>query len=137
MMSKTNFPTQFYPTVAGAALLIALSSPALAGDYGKEVSTASDHAGYAATSTTIADAHAHLHHTINCLVGPKGVGFDASAMNPCQGQGDGAITDTTDAAKKQMLENAVTKAQAGLASDDLGTATMDSAAVQVILKQAM
>ena len=137
MMRKSDFPTRFSSVVAGAALLIAWSSPAFAGDYGKEVSTALDHAGYAATSTTIADAHAHLHHTINCIVGPNGAGFDATAMNPCQGQGDGALADTTDAAKKQVLENAVTKAQAGLASDDLGTATSAGAAAQAMLKQAM
>lgn len=137
MPCKANNPVLFCPTVAGAAFLLVSSSLAFAGDYGKEVSTAAAHAGYAAASTTIADAHAHLHHTINCLVGPNGAGFDASAMNPCQGQGDGAITDTTDAAKKLLLENAVTKAQAGVASDDLSTATADGAAVQAILKQAM
>ncbi len=137
MMCKAKFPIQYCPAFAGAASLMASSSQAFAGDYGKEVSTASDRAGYAAKSTTIADAHAHFHQPTNCLIGPKGAGFDATAMNPCQGQGDGAIADTTDAAKKQMLENAVTKAQAGLVSEDLGTATMDGAAVQAMLKQAM
>jgi hypothetical protein len=137
MMRKADVPTRFRSSVAGAALLIALSSPAFAGDYGKEVSTASDHAGYAAISETIADAHAHLHQTINCLVGPTGAGFDATVGNPCQSQGDGAMADTTDAGKKQVLENAVTRAQAGLASDDLGTATSAGADVQAMLEQAL
>jgi len=137
MTRKANFPSRFRPAIAGTALLIASSSLAFAGDYDKEISTAAAHAGYAAASTMIADAHAHLHHTINCLVGPNGAGFDATAMNPCQGQGDGAITDTTDAGKKQLLQSAVTKAQAGLAADDLPTAAADGAAVQAILNQAM
>jgi len=137
MMRKADFPPRFRSSVAGVALLIGLSSPVFAGDYGKEMSTASDHAGYAAISETVDDAHAYLHHTINCLVGPKGAGFDATAENPCQGQGDGAMADTTDAAKKQVLENAVTRAQAGLASDDLGTATSAGADVQAMLEQAL
>lgn len=35
----------------------------------------------------------HLHHTLNCLVGPQDKLFDASAGNPCQGQGDGYLPD--------------------------------------------
>jgi hypothetical protein len=137
MPRKSIFPTRLLAPAAASALLAALSLPAFAGDYGKEVSTAVDHAGYAAASTTIADAHMHLHHAINCLVGPTGAGFDANEMNPCQGQGDGAIKDTTDVAKQQMLNGAVTKAEAGLATDDLPTAAMDAGAVQAMLKQAM
>lgn len=137
MPRKSILPTRVLVSAAALTLLVPLSLPAFAGDYGKEVSTAADHAGYAAASTTIADAHMHLHHTINCLVGPTGAGFDANEMNPCKDQGDGAIKDTTDAAKQQMLNAAVTKAQAGLATDDLPTAATDAAAVQAMLKQAM
>ena len=35
----------------------------------------------------------HLHHTLNCLVGPQDKLFDASAGNPCQGQGNGYLPD--------------------------------------------
>ena len=40
---------------------------------------------------------AHLHHTLNCLVGPGGDGFDAKQMNPCAQAGNGAIPDAKDA----------------------------------------
>lgn len=137
MPRKSIFPTRVLVSAAASTLLASLCLPAFAGDYSKEVSTAADHAGYAAASTTIAAAHMHLHHTINCLVGPTGTGFDANEMDPCMGQGDGAIKDTTDAAKQQMLNAAVTKAEAGLATDDLPTAAKDAAAVQATLKQTM
>jgi hypothetical protein len=44
-------------------------------------------------------AHARLHHTINCLVGPQEDGFDAKELNPCKDFGNGAIPDTEDATK--------------------------------------
>ncbi len=67
-------------------------------------------------------AHAHLQHTINCLVGPEGDGFDAKQLNPCKDFGNGAITDTDEAAKVKSLRAALGLAQAGLKSDDLETA---------------
>ena len=41
--------------------------------------------------------YAHLHHTINCLVGPGGKTFDARALNPCKDLGN----DSADAAQKK------------------------------------
>jgi uncharacterized membrane protein len=35
----------------------------------------------------------HLHHVLNCAVGPDGMGFDAAAGNPCKGQGNGFLSD--------------------------------------------
>ena len=46
----------------------------------------------------------HLHHAVNCLVGPAGKGFDASAGNPCGKAGAGAIPDSTDSAQKAKLQ---------------------------------
>ena len=137
MTRKPRLSARIFGPVAAGTLLAAMSLPALAGDYTKEVSTAAAHAGFAAASTTIANVHMHLHHTINCLVGPTGTGYDANEMNPCKDLGDGAIKDTMDATKQQMLNAAVTKAEAGLATDDLPTATMDASAVQAMLKNAM
>jgi hypothetical protein len=58
---------------AGGLALFFASYPATrAADAGKEIATAAQHAGYAADSTAIGMAHAHLQHTINCLVGPQG-----------------------------------------------------------------
>jgi hypothetical protein len=84
--------------------------------------TAATHAGLAAQGASIEQVHIHLQHTVNCLVGPKGLGFDAKVGNPCQGLGDGAIADTPDQALKAKLTAALGRAQAGLKSDDLAAA---------------
>ncbi len=128
---------QIAAMAAAAGILFSPSLPALGGDVGQEVSIAAQHAGFAADAVIITTVHAHLHHTVNCLVGPAGQGFDAKELNPCQGKGSGALPDTTDAAKKAMLQEALTKARAGLASDDLATAKSDATAAQAILKKAM
>jgi hypothetical protein len=103
-------------------LLFAGSPAARAADAGKEIATAAQHAGYAADSTAIGKAHAHLRHTINCLVGPRGKGFDAKELNPCKEFGNGAIPDTTDATKLKSLRAALGLAEEGLQSNDLDTA---------------
>ena len=105
----------------GIGLVFTLSSAARAADAGKEIATAAQHAGYAADSTAIGMAHTHLQHTINCLVGPKGNGFDAKQLNPCKDFGDGAIADTEDATKVKSLRAALGLAEAGLKSDSLDT----------------
>jgi len=80
------------------------------------------HAGLAAQAANVEQVHMHLHHTVNCLVGPKGQGFDAKEANPCQKLGNGAIPDTSDSATKTKLTAALAKAQTGLKSDDLAVA---------------
>ena len=102
--------------LAGAAALLA--TPAFA-DLAGELATAQTHAGMAATQTDIAMAQKHLHHAVNCLVGPAGAGFDAAAGNPCAKAGNGAIADSTDAAQKAKLQAAVAKATPGLTGTDL------------------
>jgi hypothetical protein len=128
MTVSTMFATASFAVAIGSA------SPALAADAAKEVATAGQHAGMAAGATNVPTAHAHLHHVVNCLVGPKGDGFDAKEANPCAQLGDGAIPDTTDPAAKAKLTAAVTAAQAGIKSDDLGGATKAAAEVQTALK---
>jgi len=103
-------------------------------DVAAEVSTAAKHAGMSAASDALPMAHAHLHHVVNCLVGPDGKGYDQKAENPCTGQGNGAIPDTSDAAQKKMLERAVARASAGLKSDDLATVKKDATRVQTALE---
>jgi hypothetical protein len=117
-----------------AVVLTAFSAAALAADPAQEVATAATHAGFAAQAATIDQAHMHLHHTVNCLVGPKGQGFDPNEANPCQKLGDGAIPDTADATAKAKLTAAVQKAQAGLKSDDLTAAKKAAAETQATLK---
>lgn len=121
--------------LAGLALLAAL--PARAGDLAKEMTTAATHAGLAAGSKEIKAVRMHLHHTINCLVGPNGAGFDASEANPCKGQGAGVIPDTKDGAKLATLREALAKAHAGLAATDMTAAQQDARAAQTLIKQAM
>lgn len=74
-------------------IIVALPVSAQAADPAQEAATAATHAGLAAQGASIEQVHMHLHHTVNCLVGPKGPGFDATERNPCQKLGDGAIPD--------------------------------------------
>ncbi len=66
--------------VAAAVLLFPAAAFA---DAHSEIVNATEHAGYAAAAADIAGVHAHLHHALNCLVGPGGNGFDAKELNPC------------------------------------------------------
>lgn len=114
--------------------LVAVPVSVQAADPAQEAATAGVHAGLAAQGTSIEQVHMHLHHTVNCLVGPKGSGFDAKQANPCQKLGEGAIPDTTDQALKPKLNAALTKAQAGLKSDDVAAAKKAAAEAQAALK---
>lgn len=92
-----------------------------------EINTAHAHAMMAQSATSVAMAHTHLHHVINCLVGPGGSGFDAAAGTPCKGQGNGAIPDAaTDHALHAKLESALADAQAGLKSESLAAVQQDA-----------
>ncbi len=119
-----------------AFFVIAAMAPigAYAADVGAEIANAEMHAGLAAQGSDVATVHMHLHHTLNCLVGPNGSGFDAKELNPCQGDGDGAIPDETDAGKNKALEDAAAKAADGISASDLSTAQHDAAAVAAMLK---
>ena len=112
---------------------VALAPLALA-DASSEVVTAATHASLAAGASDLTGTHTHLHHTLNCLVGPGGNGFDAKELNPCAQNGKGAIPDTTDAAKKASLEKAADKARAGIAANDLKAAQADASSVAAMLK---
>lgn len=68
-------------------------SQATGGTLQAEVKTALTHAGFAAKYDTLKEVTLHLHHVINCLVGSKDKMFDASAGNPCEGQGNGIVAD--------------------------------------------
>jgi hypothetical protein len=121
----------FAPLTLTAAL--ALTTPALA-DASSETVTAATHAELAAGASDLNGVHTHLHHVLNCLVGPAGQGFDAKELNPCAQSGKGAIPDTSDAAKKSSLEAAVEKVRAGLAANDMKTAKADASAAGSMLK---
>ena len=107
-----------------SAFALALPTAALA-DVSAELTVASSHAGYAAKAAAIDMVHMHLHHVVNCLVGPSGMGFDATNANPCAKAGNGAIPEAS-AAQKPKLQAALTSANAGLAASDLAAAQKDA-----------
>ena len=104
-------------SLAIAAMTGFAAMPAFA-DEGQEVTTAAQHAGMAAGSADIKMVHMHLHHVVNCLVGPTGDGFDKAAGNPCDGKGNGALMDGP-GDKKAGIDDAIAKAKAGIAADDI------------------
>jgi hypothetical protein len=123
--------------VAALAVFLAASGPASAADAAKEVAVAAQHANYAASATVLDTARAHLHHTANCLAGPNGPGFDANSMNPCNGMGNGAIPDTADTGKKKILQDALERANAGLAASGLAEAKAAAQEAASMLKSGM
>jgi len=103
----------------------------------QEISTALQHAGMSAGSSTLTDVHNHLHHVINCLVGPSGQGYDSTAENPCNGQGSGAINDVENKSKeRKKLDTAVKDANKGLKQNDLKKAQKEAKAVMKDLQAA-
>ncbi len=79
-----------------------------------EVRVAAIHAGLAVEMHVLSLTQLHLHHVINCLVGPNGRQFDPRAGNPCHGLGNGAIPDSrmsvpaVRSALQQALHDALT-----------------------------
>jgi len=118
----------------GAAAALLLPTAAYA-DAHSQIVNAAEHAGYAAEAADIAGVHAHLHHALNCLVGPGGNGFDAKEINPCAHSGNGIIPDTTDSTKKASFEAAAAKARAGIADGNLAAAKKTAADLAAALKK--
>jgi hypothetical protein len=112
------------------AVLLSSAALAHAGDAAKELATAGTHAQLSAASQSKEVATMHLHHTINCLVGPHGRGFDAAAGDPCKAMGNGALMDSP---KKSDLHakalRALMAARRGIAAKDLSA--MHKAASEV------
>jgi hypothetical protein len=103
--------------LVGALLL---ASTAFAQDAAKELATARAHAQLAEASQSVMVAKMHLHHVLNCLVGPHGRGFDAAAGNPCKGMGDGAVKDGHgDHMMADQASHALAYARKGVAAKDL------------------
>lgn len=121
---------------AGALTVLAvaaLSPTAALADGPQAVGIAAQHAGFAAGGADLATVRRHLHHTLNCLVGPEGEGFDAAPGNPCAAAG-GAIPQTSDAATKDKLQKAATQVRTAIAGGDLEATRKAAADVQALLK---
>lgn len=104
-----------------AACAALTATPVLA-DTAAELNIAQNHAGMAAKATDLKTVQMHLHHAVNCLVGPGGQGFDPSNANPCAKAGNGAIPDSTDPAQKAKLQAAVADASQGFSATDVASA---------------
>ena len=132
----TSHAYSFTRTVGGALALagMALMPAAALADGPQAIATAANHAGLAAGGGDINAVHMHLHHVLNCLVGPGGNGFDAAPGNPCANAGGGAIPQTADAATKTKLETAATQARAGIANADMAASKKTASDVQAMLK---
>ncbi len=127
--------------LAGFGLLTTISQVSAAGDPATELKTALTHAGFAAKADAVKQVTQHLHHVLNCAVGPQGQGFDAAAGNPCQGQGNGFLPDLKaakgeDAQYYQAWWVAQIAAQA-IASNNLGEAKAGAQIVSLVLEDAM
>jgi len=109
-----------------------------AGDATAELQTAITHVTFAAKYEGIREVTLHLHHAVNCLVGPQDKLFDAAAGNPCQGQGNGYLADQQANAGKnnQYYEAwwAVQVAAQAFASNDVPTVKAAALIVNLILE---
>ncbi len=124
--------------IAGGSLALAL--PVLAAvhaDAAKEMRTAEQHAEYAARAGNIDAVRLHLHHVVNCLVGPKGKGFDAAAGDPCKGEGNGAVHDYKGPREtRAMLRQSLQLARVGLSITNYEAARTVARATELLLAQA-
>ena len=117
------------------ALMALAAQPALA-DAHSEIVQAETHAGLAAQAASLDGVHQHLHHALNCLVGPGGTGYDGTQMNPCANAGTGAIPDSADAAKKKALQAAADQLTASIAETDAAKAKQGATKAADMLKAA-
>jgi hypothetical protein len=119
------------------ALFCCAGAASAANDAQKEIKTAAMHSEFAAKGKNAGEAHLHLHHTINCLVGSDGDGFDAKAGDPCKGMGNGALNDFQGSAQtKAKLEQALALAKVGVQIEDTKPATTTAMAVHELLIEA-
>lgn len=126
-----------------ASILLAFALPSTAASAGasSQLATAAAHAKMAAQSAGLDGVQMHLHHVVNCLVGPDGEAFDASAGNPCKGKGNGALNDMGDdmgdamADQKAEAQSALDAAMAGLSADALEKAQSKAGKAHDILAQ--
>jgi hypothetical protein len=108
-----------------------------AGNVETEIRTAAEHAQFAMQAKEVRQIHLHLHHVINCLEGNNGPDFDASAGNPCKGEGHGALKDVGNVKKEAAtLNQAVKVAKTGLRDESYDKAHTAARMVHELLTQA-
>ncbi len=122
----------------GGTRALAQSAQPAAGNPDAELKTAITHAEFAAKADAVKGVTMHLHHVLNCLVGPQDKRFDAAAGNPCQGQGGGFLPDL----KAKKGEDAqyheawwvATIADQGTKTDNLGQAKAAAQVASLVLQ---
>ena len=120
------------------ALPIAAQAAGLGGAALKQTDTAIAHAGMALGAKELKIAHMHLHHVINCLVGPAGKDFNAHFADPCKGMGQGAIVDAKGNAEAETdLHGALQQAEMGLKTTTLMAAHANARQVMHTLHAAV
>jgi len=102
-------------------------------DAAAEIATAAQHAGLAAGASDLRQTHMHLHHVMNCLVGPLDGDFDKTNMNPCAQQGNGAFADESNSDIKAKLQTAMGLVADGIAASDEATAKKNAAMAEAQL----
>jgi hypothetical protein len=120
---------------------VALFSPAIVfsapGSVQQQLQTAEKHAKFASKADNIDDTHFHLHHVINCLVGPKGKDFNADAGNPCADQGNGALNASgVSMQQRETMQQILTLAKVGSQIKSYRSAHDAAVAVKDLLQEA-
>lgn len=133
---------RFIATAAALALGSALSVGALAatGNANKEIATAIIHANVASKVDSIDGVHLHLHHVLNCVLGPHSIQYSAAAEKlsayKCVGLGNGALPDSHDPAVRSDLQQVVKLADRGIQTRQFATAHQSALGVLAELKHA-
>ena len=122
---KGTFSLRMFVGLFGLGTLASAAS--LQGAVLNQANIAIAHADLAMGAPDLNASHMHLHHVINCLVGPKSSAFDFQSEDPCLAIGKGAIVDANgDAALVTQLNRALALSEAGLKTTSL-TASQDYA----------
>ncbi len=121
--------------VSLGGMLMVLPIAANATTVSSEIAVAAKHAGLSAESTTLWVAHMHLHHTLNCLVGPAGLGFSSKYFNPCAHLGHGAIPDSKNSKSALELKRIAAQVRMALNNSRLQSVKNDALRIEAELKR--
>ena len=107
----------------------------------EQLKTAIQHSGFSQNYDNIVTAKQHLQHVVNCVEGQRGPLYDGGAGNPCEGKGNGAMTDAKSAGGKYAatttwLELANDIATTGIKAKDVNKVKAAGWATQVVLEHA-
>ncbi len=104
-----------------------------------QAKVAATHSGVAAGGQTVTFAREHLGEALVCIEGPSGQNVKASWENPCQGMGQGVLTDLqrmkADPSLLQKAKSADAAAVAGMQSSDLARIKAAAKQVSILMMQ--